>query len=80
MKQIVAKIPLQDIHDLNVANTKYMEVALRLELNRQGIRFADDGRPSLLENYRPEPLGHLIHYKCSATGMLYYVQFLEDDV
>jgi len=36
-----------------------MEVELRMELNKQGIKFKDDGKVSAIINKSPEPLGVL---------------------
>lgn len=48
---------ITDDEIIGMAGPVPIEVQARVILNRQGIRFIDDGKPSMATNVTPEPIG-----------------------
>lgn len=54
-----------------------MPVRARLALNKIGVKFEDDGKPSLVINENPKPLGRVVMWEDYDTpGIRFYRQEL----
>lgn len=54
---------ISDDEFLSLEGAVPLEIQIRQKLNKQGIKFKDDGRASAAINCSPEPLGTLTAWK-----------------
>ena len=53
-----------------------LSVQKRIVLNSKGFKFIDDGKPSLIINENPIPLGCMKTWKDIETGTIHYEQII----
>lgn len=74
MSNNIVTCEISFLEELKMVPPVPYEVQIRNKLNSHGFKFEDDGKPSLITNLQPKPLGTFSWYRDDVAGKTYYKQ------